>query len=79
MFLSHYAHRIWPGSHKNVIHLYAHSHDSIPDYGRSMDIGIDVSYRLFGEYRPFSMSEIVDIMKKKSVEFPDHHVSTTNK
>jgi len=78
LFLSHYAHRIWPGSHKGVIHLYGHSHDSIPDYGKSMDVGVDVAYRLFGEYRPFSMDEILQMLNRKKVEFPDHHSKETN-
>ena len=73
-FLSHYAHRVWPGSHRGTIHLYGHSHDSIPDFGKSMDVGIDVAYRMFGEYRPFSITEIIDIMAKKDISELDHHV-----
>ena len=73
-FISHYAHRVWPGSHRGTIHLYAHSHDSIPDFGKSMDIGIDVAYRMLGEYRPFSITEIIDIMNKKDISELDHHV-----
>jgi hypothetical protein len=30
-----------------------------------MDIGVDVAYRLFGEYRPFSEDEIIQIMEGK--------------
>jgi hypothetical protein len=73
-FLSHYSHRIWPSSHRGTIHLYGHSHDSIPDYGKSMDVGIDVAYRMFGKYRPFSITEIIDIMDKKEIGVLDHHV-----
>lgn len=73
-FLSHYAHRVWPASHRGTIHLYGHSHDSIPDFGKSMDVGIDVAYRMFGEYRPFSITEIIDIMAKKDISELDHHV-----
>jgi calcineurin-like phosphoesterase family protein len=75
-FLHHYAGRVWPASHKGTIHLYGHSHDSIPDYGKSMDVGVDVAYRMFGEYRPFSLEEILEIMRKKDVSFPDHHTTT---
>lgn len=75
IFMSHYAHRVWPGSHRGTIHLYAHSHDSIPDFGKSMDIGIDVAYRMYGEYRPFSITEILDIMSKKEISELDHHVA----
>lgn len=77
-FLSHYSHRIWYGSHKGFIHLYGHSHDSIPDYGKSMDVGIDVAKRITGEYRPFSVEEIIGIMDKKQINFVDKHNSNTN-
>lgn len=78
IFMSHYSHRVWIGSHKGFIHLYGHSHDTIPDYGKSMDVGVDVAYRLFGEYRPFSLEEILKIMNKKTIEFSDGHDSNTN-
>lgn len=78
IFLSHYSHRVWEGSHKGYIHLYGHSHDSIPDYGKSIDVGVDAAYRRFGEYRPFKLEEILDIMANREVEFPDHHDAKTN-
>lgn len=78
IFMSHYAHRIWLGSHKGVIHLYGHSHNSIPDFGKSMDIGMDVAKWLTGEYKPFSLDEILKIMDTKSTTFIDHHQSDTN-
>lgn len=68
LFLSHYSHRVWLGSHKGVIHLYGHSHGSIPDYGRSMDVGVDVAFKKFGEYRPFNIGDITNIMSKREVE-----------
>lgn len=78
MFLSHYSHQVWPGSHKGVIHLFGHSHDTIKSIGKSMDVGIDVAYRMFSEYRPFSLEEILDIMSKKTIAFIDHHDKQTN-
>ena len=78
MFMSHYAHRVWYGSHKGVTHLYGHSHGSIPDFGKSMDVGMDVAYKMFGEYRPFNIDDITRIMEKKKVEFVDHHKEDTN-
>lgn len=75
-FLSHYSHRIWPSSHHGVIHLYGHSHDSIPDFNKSMDVGVDPAYRILGEYRPFSITEILEIMNKKTISKVDHHEST---
>jgi calcineurin-like phosphoesterase family protein len=73
LFLSHYSHRVWNGSHKGVIHLYGHSHGSIPDFGRSMDVGVDVAYRMFGEYRPFNIGDITRIMENRDIHQNDHH------
>lgn len=73
LFLSHYSHRVWLGSHKGVIHLYGHSHGSITDYGKSMDVGVDVAFKKFGEYRPFNIGDITDIMSKRTIEKIDHH------
>lgn len=44
-WLSHYSHRVWPRSHHGVIHLYGHSHNTLPDdpNARSMDVGIDAT------------------------------------
>lgn len=76
--LSHYAHRVWHGSHKGWLHFYAHSHDSLPPYGKSHDVGVDTAIRLLGEARPFHSSEIIKIVDSLPMEFPDHHDLTTN-
>jgi calcineurin-like phosphoesterase family protein len=73
IFLSHYSHRVWNGSHKGVVHLYGHSHASIPDFGRSMDVGVDVAYKMFGEYRPFNIGDISRIMEKREIHKIDCH------
>lgn len=86
-FLSHYAHRVWPGSHKGVYHLYGHSHDSLdivdnwgtPNFwGRSMDCGIESAIRILGEARPFSLTDITNILDERPVKFVDHHERSTN-
>lgn len=78
--LSHYAHRIWLGSHKGFFHAYGHSHSSLEryPYGRSMDVGIDNAYKLLGEHRPFHLDEIVDILGKRDVAIVDNHGKNTN-
>ncbi len=86
-FFSHYAHRVWPGSHKGVYHLYGHSHDSLDcerdtgkliEYGKSMDCGIDAAIRILGEARPFALNEITRILDKRQTKFVDHHDKNTN-
>jgi calcineurin-like phosphoesterase family protein len=79
-FCSHYKHAIWKGSHKGFIHLYGHSHASAENWiiGKSMDVGVDNAYKLFGEYRPFSIQEVLSLMNKRSIGFKDHHDENTN-
>lgn len=79
-YLSHYAHRVWPRSHKGTIHLYGHSHDTLEKhpYGKSMDVGVDAAFRLFGEYRPFSWYEVMAIMNKREILIVDHHNKYTS-
>lgn len=79
-FMSHYAHRIWDKSHHGVCHLYGHSHSSLEhiEWGKSMDVGVDNAYRLFGQYRPFSLEEVIEILDKRPILFIDHHNKNTN-
>ena len=78
--MSHYAHRIWDKSHHGVCHLYGHSHSSLEhiEWGKSMDVGVDNAFRLFGQYRPFSMEEVTEILDKRPILFIDHHNKNTN-
>jgi calcineurin-like phosphoesterase family protein len=80
IFMSHYKHHIWNGSHKGYIHLYGHSHASAEHIkiGKSMDVGVDNAYKLLGEYRPFSLEEVLNLMDKRAVHYPDHHDKNTN-
>jgi len=79
-FMSHYKHAIWLGSHKGFIHLYGHSHSNAEKWqiGKSMDVGIDNAKKLLGEYRPFSIEEVINLMSKREIFFPDHHNGSTN-
>lgn len=67
--LSHYSHRVWPASHKGSIHLFGHSHGSLPGYGKSMDVGIDCH----PEFKPFHINDILKKMSSIEIEKIDHH------
>jgi calcineurin-like phosphoesterase family protein len=76
----HYAMRVWNGSHRGSFLLYGHSHNSIDNtWGKSMDVGVDAAKELLGEYRPFSLSEITEILSQREVQVLDHHNSKTKK
>lgn len=73
--LFHYAMRVWYHNNKGVLHCYGHSHNNLEKeaWGRSMDIGIDSAYALTGEYRPFTIQEVADILNKRPIKAVDHH------
>lgn len=77
IYLHHYACRVWNKSHHGAWHLYGHSHDSLEHevWGKSMDVGIDSSKRILGEYRPFHYNEIKEILSKRPIKEIDHHKS----
>lgn len=93
IILSHYAHRVWNKSHKGSIMLYGHSHGTLdqmtPEISnptwigdqyfiknyKTMDVGIDTHPK----FRPYSFTEILEIMNKKEVLLGvDHHNKETN-
>lgn len=68
--LCHYAMRIWNKSHRGAIHLYGHSHGSLPDdkHALSIDVGTDCH-----NYAPISIQDVMKIMSKKEYKSIDHH------
>ena len=70
LFLSHYAHKVWRGSHKGTWHLYGHSHGSLHEdpYSLSMDVGVDTN-----DFHPYSFKEIKKRMLVKEFKPLDHH------
>lgn len=71
IWLSHYAHRVYPSSHKNAYHLYGHTHDVLPDFRLSMDVGVDAS---LGRFAPWSLEQIDNIMKMRLLRLPKDEV-----
>ena len=63
--LCHYPIGEWERKHYGAWHLHGHSHSNYHAEGKILDVGVDSAYLLLGEYRPFSLSEIIEIMDKK--------------
>jgi calcineurin-like phosphoesterase family protein len=70
--LFHYGQRVWNRSHHGSIHLYGHSHGSLPPYGLSVDIGVDCK-EITSEYRPIHFDEVASYMNNRSSAMVDHH------
>lgn len=66
VWLSHYAHRVWPKSHNGSYHVYGHTHGVLPGYRRSMDVGVDAN-----NYTPVSFEELDARMKALGKLPPD--------
>lgn len=69
LVLCHYGMRVWNRSHYGAIHLYGHSHGSLPGDGQSMDVGVDC-WRFY----PLSLEHIRDWLDAAPARMePDHH------
>jgi calcineurin-like phosphoesterase family protein len=63
IILSHYAMRVWNGSHYGSWQLYGHSHGTLPDDPNllSFDVGVDCH-----NFSPLSVEDIAAIMTTKT-------------
>lgn len=60
LVLLHYAMRVWPKAHHGALHLFGHSHGTLPGDSQSCDVGVDVPE---WNYRPVSLAEIVEYLR----------------
>ena len=63
--LCHYPMAQWDRKHYGAWHLHGHSHNKYQAEGKILDVGVDSAIEWLGEYRPFSLSEIIEIMENK--------------
>lgn len=72
IYLSHYPHRSWPGSHKGSWMLYAHCHGKLDHEDKlsnrkTLDVGVDntTNYdKMFGQ--PWSFKELQKLFNSKN-------------
>ncbi len=71
--LMHFAFYTWHHAYKGSFNLYGHTHANIEHLirGRQMDVGVDNAYKLFGEYRPMSITEVYDILIQRPIMCPE--------
>lgn len=65
--MCHYALRVWNASHRGSLHCYGHSHHSLPEIGKSMDVGW-CKHR-----RPLDIEEVIETLSKRDILTVDHH------
>lgn len=76
IYVSHYCHVVWPGSHKGVYHLYGHSHNNLEPWRElhmpnalAFDVGVDAQH-----YQPVSFTTIHEQLAAKAARVPPHVV-----
>jgi calcineurin-like phosphoesterase family protein len=52
--LFHYALRTWPGIRRGAIHAFGHSHNRMPGYRNTLDVGIDA-----WDFAPAAVDEVI--------------------
>ena len=64
--MCHFPMEEWSKKHYGAWHVHAHSHGvKEPRVGKILDVGVDSAKKLLGEYRPFSLEEVIEIMEKR--------------
>lgn len=76
LVLFHFPMFTWHKNHRGSIHLHGHCHGSIDEINRKanvkrIDVGVDSAYKLYGEYRPFRLKEVIDLANKRGIDPPD--------
>jgi calcineurin-like phosphoesterase family protein len=63
VILCHFPIEEWNDRHHKSIHLHGHQHGKNRIIKNRLDVGIDVAFKKFGEFKPFSMEEINEILQ----------------
>ncbi len=58
LILCHYGMRVWHNSHRGSLHLYGHSHGTLPGNSQSLDVGADC-----WDYTPVGIDDILTRMR----------------
>lgn len=72
IWMSHYAHRSWPASHRGSWHLYGHSHGLLDAEDRekqtnSLDVGVDNFYQCGPpQWSPWSLDDVSRVLPRAS-------------
>lgn len=69
IILFHYAMRTWDKAHRGSWMLFGHTHNKLPPYRKSVDVGVDSSWITgAANYTPFSFEQIESFMSGQEQE-----------
>jgi calcineurin-like phosphoesterase family protein len=70
--LMHFPIASWHKQHYGSYMLFGHSHGMFQGQGKTLDVGIDSAYKIFGKHKLFS-EDIVSFMQHKEIYIADSH------
>ena len=71
--MMHFPIACWNQQGRGSYHIHGHSHGSYKANGKTLDVGLDNAYNLFGEHKLFTEEDIIEYMSKQEVYASDHH------
>lgn len=66
--LCHFPFAVWNESHRGSFHLHGHSHGTLKNLGRRMDVGVDPM-----GYSPIRIETVTKLLLKEEPWFEDYH------
>jgi calcineurin-like phosphoesterase family protein len=75
--LFHFPIHAWHKQGYGSYHLHGHTHANYEGVGKSLDVGIDNAYKLYGEHRLFTEQDIEAYMATREVVVTDGHANRT--
>ena len=75
--LFHFPITAWNRQHYGSWCLHGHCHSNLQGQGKILDVGLDMSYLLYGEHRFFTEEDIKKFMDSREVFIADGHTNRT--
>ena len=64
--LCHYGLRVWQGRRDGSLHVHGHTHGTLPEVGRSTDVGVDC-----WNFRPQPLGEVLAMLEGREPGMPE--------
>jgi calcineurin-like phosphoesterase family protein len=64
LWMKHHPQPGYSGERTDTYHFFGHVHGKESSFagGKSLDVGVDHAYKIFGEYRPFELHEAIKLI-----------------
>lgn len=79
LIMGHYPFRSWNSQHHGSWNLHGHCHNNLPRVPCQLDVGVDSAKYLLGRWKPFSIYEVIMILRNEKADCLDHHKPPNDK